>query len=101
MNRTSQEALERMEGLLRRMAAGIGAHTISQGGIGCVELEKEAREIVAMLPEPVDPDREEACKVVASMKDYMFANMSQAEEVAFRAIKRGRELQRAEWMKYD
>lgn len=64
MTQPSPEAVERMMAHFRAVVAKY-AHVKDDGGAMNPELE-EARAIVAMLPEPVDPDLIEAREIAAS-----------------------------------
>jgi hypothetical protein len=98
--KTSEECLAKMEAFVRRLAAA---------EIGPVVAGIEAREIVAMLPKPVDPDMIEAREVVcenhhdrhpespwhadqaAMVRSGKVDNMLEVQ-AAYHGIKRGREL---------
>jgi len=97
--KTSQEALARMEALLRKMA-GCMQHCMYS-----VHYD-EAREIVAMLPEAVDGDLIEARNAVANelrgQRRFIEADSvldgkydgDESVRCALACIKRGRELER-------
>lgn len=84
---TAEEHLQRMEALVRRMAADGPAHLEGPW-------RREAREIVALLPEPVDPDWEIAAGIAF---DNGYGNSTPGRDITtmlLSAIKRGRELER-------
>lgn len=92
--RTAAEQLDRMEALVRSMANDEAR-----------DYPAEARAIVALLPEPVDPDLVEARKICEERVRLVDANLAaeyrdgdydtQMEmQVTLAAIKRGRQLER-------
>lgn len=86
------EVVERMVALVRAMAVVRGPpwsrHSLNPFG--------EAKAIVALLPEPIDPDVLEAGSICTGMNErgYFFANAEQACAIALAGIKRGRKLER-------
>lgn len=87
---TPDELTKRMEALVRDMATLVGGATYSQ-------LQTEARAIVAMLPEPVDPDEAEARDLVRmAYPDMKDDYQGRRLDIALAAIKRGRALERGE-----
>lgn len=99
--RTSAEMLDRMESLIRRLADSYEKEELYGGWAW----RDEAKAIVAMLPEPVDPDIQLSRNIAADAKaktgtgvdycDYMRSGEYDHDSVriaAFDGIKRGREL---------
>lgn len=97
--RTSEECIQRMEALVRKMAStvlirydprDIDARDLPLGDY------REAAAIVAMLPEPVDPDQIEARVIVRKVLGIygpMCPHDKSADiAIALAALKRGREL---------
>lgn len=69
MTQPSPEAVEKMEVFVRRMAQGIYLHGCNEVGFTAYEAVAAAQGLVAMLPEPVDPDLIEAREIVARSQD--------------------------------
>jgi len=99
MSEISQEVIERMVALVRKMepeGSHSGSYTLRR------EDYVEAHAIAALLPEPVDPDlieaRELAFPGAEEFTDEIAAGKWDTHPVVlnvFRAIKRGRALERA------
>lgn len=99
MSEIEPETVDRMVALIRRVAAELDHYH----GYAANAMQMEGRAIVALLPEPVDPDLIEARKIVASlcyrvdtdgyvrvMKGRNDSGLNVRETLA--GIKRGREL---------
>ena len=81
--KTSQECLERMEALVRRLAK---TRYYSAGD------QDEVAAIVRDLPQPVDPDEAVADEIHSEWLD----NSDGTRAVIMKALKRGRALERGE-----
>jgi len=91
---TAHDQLERMEDITRKLAARAnGDGTVSLFNLRA-DVE-EAAEVVALLPEPVDPDLVEARDIIRShplYDEYEPYQHHHVEEMIATALKRGREL---------
>lgn len=68
MTQISDEAIEAMVALVRKLSRGFFLHRVNEGDVfrGDYEAVCEAHHIVAMLPKPVDPDLIEAREIGAA-----------------------------------
>ncbi|RYG90141.1 MAG: hypothetical protein EON59_00745 [Alphaproteobacteria bacterium] len=95
------EVVERMVALVRRLARGPN----ERGRFFVQNVEDEARELIALLPEPVDPDLLEARELFIALeggvdadrdviRDILQGKADCADEIRhlLAGIKRGREL---------
>lgn len=106
MTDINEATVHRMAKLVRQIEKGFLMAYVNDSGISEYDAVNEARAIVALLPEPVDPDLLEARElyVVANNlggDDATFVRKGQMDacdeiQLALAAIKRGRELARQE-----